>query len=144
MKIEKDLNWYLIEDKFYFTKEEINPANINLMQIRWEDMTYWKNDSIKIEFPWEYDTNWLFIKVYEWDDKLLNYIITNDSKKFAIIQNPKIIETTEIENISNWLYTDESTKNMLDKLELEWNKYLLTEEWVEEILSEASLDIEEY
>ena len=65
--IKKTENWILIENKFLFNPTTIGVWIINLLPKIWEEMAYERWNLFSIDFPWEYDIGWAFIKVYVWN-----------------------------------------------------------------------------
>lgn len=126
LKIEKLNSWYLIEDKIMFNPSEFMDNYINIMAVRWQDMNYGKASNFKIDFPWEYDKESYFFKVYEWEDWKLNYFIRFADKRIALILTPWIIEKEQFEDIDCWVFDNDYTNSILDKLEIEWERINLS------------------
>lgn len=130
IKLESD--WFLLENKVLFGPTEHNPKYINLSLDMWEDVVNQKLDYAFVNFPGEYDIDWIAIKVYSWKDKKLNYLVTLNQKKYWFIQSPKILEEDEVSDMDYRLYTDEKVENKIDQLELEWKKLKLDHNvWLE-------------
>lgn len=133
IKIDNTENWFVINWKFCFTENGGKDWYINFASNIGKDMNFGRRDRFMIEYPWEYDKDWYFIKTYAWDNWKLNYIVKLNWKKVAIIQNPDIIEKEELEGVWYWVFTDPFTAKLLDKLELEWERIDLnvkTDDWV--------------
>lgn len=120
--VEKLWNWYLIENKFFFTSDEINWSYVNLTATRWKDMNYGKNTYLSIDYPGEYDKDDFFVKVYEWDTQRLNFLIKYDGKTICLIQTPGLLEKEELPTVNYWIYNDPYTATLLEKIELAWEK----------------------
>lgn len=126
IKIENLWNGYLIEDKIFFTNWEYQSDYINLAYFKWESVKFWVANRFLIDFPWEYDIDDIFFKVYEWRDNKLNYFFRLNGENVFLIQDPQIVEREENERIDCWLYLDENTEKILDKLELEWERIMIS------------------
>lgn len=142
INIEKTDKWFIIESKILFTSQDCDKNYINLFDKSWNNMNYWLSDCFKIDFPWEYDKNEIFFKVYEWDEWKLNYIIKIQDKRIALIQTPWIIEKESFESIDEWLFTNDYTTIILDKLELDWNRINLSIYWNQEVVEELTTPTE--
>ena len=125
--IKKTDNWILIENKFLFSPTEIEIWIINLMPIIWEEMAYDRGNLLSIDFPWEYDINWAFIKVFVWNWGKLNYLLTYEWTSFAIIQSPEVLELDEVCDMNTRIFLDESVSKKLDQLEMEWKRINLSQ-----------------
>ena len=127
LDIKKTENWVLIENKFLFSPTEIEIWIINLMPIIWEEMAYDRGNLLSIDFPWEYDINWAFIKVFVWNWGKLNYLLTYEWTSFAIIQSPEVLELDEVCDMNTRMFLDESISKKLDQLEMEWKRINLSQ-----------------
>ena len=127
LDIKKTENWILIENKFLFSPTEIEIWIINLMPIIWEEMAYDRGNLLSIDFPWEYDINWAFIKVFVWNWGKLNYLLTYEWTSFAIIQSPEVLELDEVCDMNTRIFLDESVSKKLDQLEMEWKRINLSQ-----------------
>ncbi len=125
--IKKTENWILIENKFLFNPTEIEIWIINLLPKIWEEMAYDRGNLLSIDFPWEYDIWWAFIKVFAWNWDKLNFLITYEWTTFAIIQSPEVLELDEVCDMSTWIFPDESVSKKLDQLEMEWDRVNLSQ-----------------
>jgi len=114
--------WFLIEDKLLFGANEIDKEYLNLWNTVWEDMRYQKTDYTLIDYPWEYDVQWVGIKVLLWADDKLNYIISINWKKIWLIQSKDVMEKDDVTVITNWLYLDDKILAKIEQMELEWEK----------------------
>ena len=140
--IKRTENWILIENKFLFNPAEIEIGIINLMPTIWEEMAYDRWNLLSIDFPWEYDIGWAFIKVYAWNWDKLNFLVTYEWMTFAFIQSPEVLELDEVCDMSTWIFPDESVAKKLDQLEMEWDRINLSK--LDEMdFSEAKEDLEE-
>jgi hypothetical protein len=127
LDIKKTENWILIENKFLFSPTKIEIWIINLMPIIWEEMAYDRGNLLSIDFPWEYDINWAFIKVFVWNWGKLNYLLTYEWTSFAIIQSPEVLELDEVCDMNTRIFLDESVSKKLDQLEMEWKRINLSQ-----------------
>ena len=124
--IKKTENWILIENKFLFNPSEIEVWIINLLPTIWEEMAYDRWNLLSIDFPWEYDIWWAFIKVFSWNWNKLNFLVSYEWITFAIIQSPEVLELDEVCDMSTWIFPDESVSKKLDQLEMEWDRINLS------------------
>lgn len=124
--IKKTENGILIENKFLFNPTEIEVWIINLMATIGEEMAYDRGNLLSIDFPWEYDISWAFIKVFTWNWNKLNFLISYEWATFAIIQSPEVLELDEVCDMNTWIFPDESVSKKLDQLEMEWNRINLS------------------
>ena len=124
--IKRTENWILIENKFLFNPNEIEVWIINLMPTIWEEMAYDRWNLLSIDFPWEYDIWWAFIKVYAWNWDKLNFLVTYEWTTFAVIQSPEVLELDEVCDMSTRVFPDESVSKKLDQLEMEWDRINLS------------------
>ena len=124
--IKKTDNGILIENKFLFNPTEIEVWIINLLPTIWAEMAYDRWNLLSIDFPWEYDIGWAFIKVYagSWDK--LNFLVTHEWTTFAVIQSPEVLELDEVCDMSTWIFPDETVSKKLDQLEMEWDRINLS------------------
>jgi hypothetical protein len=124
--IKKTENGILIENKFLFNPTEIEVWIINLMATIGEEMAYDRGNLLSIDFPWEYDISWAFIRVFIWNWNKLNFLISYEWATFAIIQSPEVLELDEVCDMNTWIFPDESVSKKLDQLEMEWNRINLS------------------
>ena len=124
--IKKTENGILIENKFLFNPTEIEVWIINLMATIGEEMAYDRGNLLSIDFPWEYDISWAFIRVFTWNWNKLNFLISYEWATFAIIQSPEVLELDEVCDMNTWIFPDESVSKKLDQLEMEWNRINLS------------------
>lgn len=94
----------------------------------WEDMRYHKLDHELVDYPWEYDIDWITINVYlgRWD--LLSYIISHDWTKIWIIGSDDVLNLDEVWGAETRYYVDEKISNKMDQLEMEWERIKLEKE----------------
>jgi len=129
IKIKKQNDIYEIGKQIAFISswdiKDCNQDKINLMPNVGVKNVMTKQKIFKINFPWEYDKNGIYIKAYEhnWE---LNYAIVYDNTKLALIQSSSIIENVEIDNVDKWLFMDEKVADSLDKLEIKGKQINLT------------------
>lgn len=124
--IKRTENWILIENKFLFNPNEIEVWIINLMPTTWEEMAYDRGNLLSIDFPWEYDIWWAFIKVYAWNWDKLNFLVTYEWTTFAVIQSPEVLELDEVCDMNTRIFPDEPVSKKLDQLEMEWDRINLS------------------
>ena len=124
-------NGFLIENKLLFGFENPDPKYINLASEPGSDMRYEQLDYALVDYPGEYDIQWVVIECFLWKNNKLNYVITINNKKIGIIQSVDVLDLNEVGEISFWLYQDENILNKIDQLELEWEKQKLVVEQVE-------------
>lgn len=127
VKVQKIDDGYMIEDKMFFSQSWIKSWFINLMSDIWESIKFWKETEFKIEYPWEYDKDNIFFKVYALNDGKLNYFIKVWEIKIALIQNPKALEKEEFDSVQQCLFTSENISRELDRIEFEGEKVFLWE-----------------
>jgi hypothetical protein len=133
VKVKKEWDNFLIwKDICFGSNEWFQDNYINLAETLWPDMSYWSKEKYIIEYPGEYDIQNIFLKVYLWNDNKLNYLIRKNKKNFVIIQSVNILENKNFEKIDCWVFTDNKFVDLLDKLELEWEKIYLNETDIEE------------
>lgn len=128
IKVRKEWDNFLILKNLCFGKDEWFQENyINLSEVLWTEIKYWIQKIKIIDYPWEYEMSNIFFKVYLGNDNKLNYIIRKDNIVIAIIQSVNILESKNFEKINYWIFKDNKFSDMLDKLELEWEKINLNE-----------------
>ena len=93
----------------------------------WEEMAYDRGNLLSIDFPWEYDISWAFIKVFAWNWNKLNFLVSYEWSSFAVIQSPEVLELDEVCDMNTWIFPDESVAKKLDQLEMEWNRINLSQ-----------------
>jgi len=124
LNIKKLDNGYVIEDKL-FIWNALYENYINLFLNKGEDIIMGCEVNKKIDYPWEYEIDSIYFKVFEIDWKL-NYIISNfKAKNLAFIQSPEILEKEEFDHIDIWLFSNPLVEEFLDKLEYEGEKIKL-------------------
>lgn len=125
VNIKLESGWFLLENKVLFWASVPNADYINLALEKGEDIVNGKAPYAMVEFAGEYDIDAVGIKALVWKDKKLNYLINLEWKKYAIIQNPKILDADEVGNMDYRLYLDNKVEDKIDQLELEWKKIRL-------------------
>jgi hypothetical protein len=127
----KNENWFIIEWKLVYGYETPHKELINLSRDLWIDTRYQKIDNILVDYPGEYDIQWIAIKCFvgKWDK--LNYIIDINDSKVWIFQSPEVFESEETIKANTWLYTDDRIAEKIDQLELEWEKIKLENRIIE-------------
>ncbi|MEF2175764.1 MAG: hypothetical protein V3575_04805 [Candidatus Absconditabacteria bacterium] len=126
IKIENTGTGYLIEDKILFTNGEYDGGYINLAHFKGESVKFGVANRFLIDFPGEYDIDDIFFKVYEGKENKLSYFFRLNGINIFLIQDPQIVERVENERIDCWLYLEETTEGILDKLELEGERIKLS------------------
>lgn len=124
MEIQKQDSWYTIGENIFFW-DDIKENYLNLKKNVWEDMIFGKEKEFKIEYPGEYDKDWIFFKVVEDSEGKLNYFLRTDENKTVIIQSSEVLEKEEFDNIDFWIYTEESIAKKIEEMEFDWEKILL-------------------
>ena len=125
VNIKLDSGWFLIENKILFWATVPNKDYINLATDIWEDVVTEQTPYSFIEYPGDYDINWILIRVFVSKDWKLSYTFSVNNKKIWLIQSPKILEEDEISSMYAWLYLDDAVEKKLNQLELEWKKFKL-------------------
>ena len=125
INIQNQKWWFLIENKLLFWASEIDNEYLNLTKTPWEDMRYERIPHVLIDYPGEYDIQWIGIKVLLWKDNNLNYIINTNWKKIWIVQSLDFLEKEEVSSISSRLYLDDSILTKIEQMELEGEKIKL-------------------
>jgi len=118
-------NWFLIENTVLFGFVSPNSAYINLALEPGDDMRYEKLDYALVDYPGEYDIQWIVIDCFLGSNNKLNYIVTLNSKKIWIIQSVDVLDLNEVGEVQYRLYQDDKIANKIDQLELEWEKQKL-------------------
>jgi len=122
----QNLKWgFLIENKLLFGANEIDNEYLNLSSLMWEDMRYKRTPHVLLDYPWEYDIQWVWIKVLLWNDGKLNYIINTNWKRIWLIQSQDIMEKDDVIVVTNRLYLDDKILEKIEQMELEWEKVKL-------------------
>lgn len=121
-------NGFLIEGKFLFGFETADPKYINLALEPGSDMRYEKLDYALVDYPGEYDIQWIGVECFLGANNKLNYVLIVNDKKIGIIQSPDVLDLDEIGDVKFRLYQDDKIANKIDQLELEWQKQKLTQE----------------
>lgn len=121
-------NGFLIEHKLLFWFETPDPKHINLALEPGSDMRYEKLEYALIDYPGEYDIQWVGIECFLGANNKLNYVLAIEGKKIGIIQSADVLELDEVGEVNFRLYQDDKIANKIDQLELEWQKQKLTAE----------------
>lgn len=121
-------NGFLIENKLLFAFETPNVNYINLASVPGTDMRYESLDHALVDYPGEYDIQWIGIECFLGKNNKLNFILTIKNKKIGIIQSADVLDLSEVSDVSFWLYQDENIANKIDQLEFEWEKQKLVVE----------------
>lgn len=103
------------------------PGKITLATSKWPAMNYGIHDLKKVDFPGEYDINWVAIECFE-ADGVLSYLLRIDDKLVALLQNSAILEVANFDSVDEWICANEDIKEELESLELEGDIMVL---WVE-------------
>ena len=118
-------NGFLIENKLLFGFETTDPKHINLALEPGDDMRYDKLEYALVDYPGEYDIQWIGIECFLGANNKLNYVLTLNDKKIGIIQSPDVLDLDEVGEVSFRLYQDDKIANKIDQLELEGEKQKL-------------------
>jgi len=121
-------NGFLIENKLLFGFETPNPKYVNLALEPGDDMRYEKLEYALVDYPGEYDIQWIVIDCFLGANNKLNYIITMDNKKIGIIQSADVLDLDEVGEVNIRLYQDDKIANKIDQLELEGEQQKLIQE----------------
>ncbi len=118
-------NGFLIENKLLFGFETTDPKYINLALEPGDDMRYDKLEYALVDYPGEYDIQWIGIECFLGANNKLNYVLTLNDKKIGIIQSPDVLDLDEVGEVIFRLYQDDKIANKIDQLELEGEKQKL-------------------
>lgn len=118
-------NGFLIEGKCLFGFEAPDAKYINLALEPGKDMRYEKLEYTLVDYPGEYDIQWIGIECFLGANNKLNYVLTINDKKIGIIQSPDVLDLDEIGEVKTRLYQDDKIANKMDQLELEGEKQKL-------------------
>lgn len=121
-------NGFLIENKLLFGFEKADPKYINLSLEPGVDMRYEKLAYALVDYPGEYDIQWIGIECFLGANNKLNYILTINDKKIGIIQSPDVLELDAIGEVKFRLYQDDKIANKIDQLELEGEQQKMVQE----------------
>jgi len=119
-------NGFLIENKLLFGFETADPKYINLALEPGDDMRYDKLAYALVDYPGEYDIQWIGIECFLGANNKLNYVITLNDKKIGIIQSADVLDIDEVGEVKVRLYQDDKIANKIDQLELEGEQQKLT------------------
>jgi len=103
LQIKPEQKYVYIGDKLVLHKGETKPleGRINLYLKRWADTPAFVGDSLLINYPWEYDQQQIYFKVFE-VGKDLNYLIGYEGEFLAIVQNQEALEDVEEVDNMDW------------------------------------------
>jgi len=118
-------NGFLIENKLLFGFETTDPKYINLALEPGDDMRYDKLEYALVDYPGEYDIQWIGIECFLGANNKLNYVLTINDKKIGIIQSPDVLDLDEVGEVKVRLYQDDKIANKMDQLEFEGEKQKL-------------------
>lgn len=131
MKFEKLLDGGIVLENKIKIWWSYDNRYINLKKVRWKDFNPARIEKI-VDYPWEFhfkfseDDEWIYITVYEWENKTLNFIIEGLKDKIvAFIQDKNLLDKEWFENVEVWFFEDWSIEDTLDKLEYEGEKILI-------------------
>ncbi|AHB40978.1 TPA: hypothetical protein DIC40_08355 [Patescibacteria group bacterium] len=117
---------FLLDNKLLLGASEGNNKYINLATTIGEDMRYQKLDYALVDYPGEYDIEETTIQCFLGKNNLLNYLISYNNKRIAVLQSPDVLEnTTDFAVAQEWIYTDDSVLAKLEQLEVEGEKIKL-------------------
>ena len=89
-------NGFLIENTLLFWYETTDPKYINLASVAGDDMRYEKIEYTLVDYPGEYDVQWIGIECFIGSNEKLNYLIKMNDKKIAIIQSDDVLDLVEL------------------------------------------------
>lgn len=118
-------NGFLIEGICLFGFETADPKYINLALEPGDDMRYENLEYSLIDYPGEYDIQWIGIECFLGVNNKLNYVLTIKDKKIGIIQSADVLDLDEVGDVTVRLYQDDKIANKMDQLELEGEKQKL-------------------
>lgn len=118
-------NGFLIEGKCLFGFETPDTKYINLALEPGTDMRYENLDYALVDYPGEYDIQWIGIECFLGANNKLNYVLTISDKKIGIIQSADVLDLDEVGDVRIRLYQDDKIANKMDQLELEGEKQKL-------------------
>lgn len=121
-------NGFLIENKLLFGFETPDPKYINLALEPGEDMRYETLKYSLVDYPGEYDIQWIVIECFLGANNKLNYIITIDTKRIGVIQSADVLDLDAVGVITSRLYLDDKIASKIDQLELEGEQQKLAKE----------------
>ena len=125
-------NGFLIENTFLFGFETADPKYINLTLEPGADMRYENLEYALVDYPGEYDIQWVGIECFLGANNKLNYILALENKKIGIIQSPDALDLPEVAEVKVRLYLDDKILSKIDQLELEGEKQKLMQEEITE------------
>ena len=117
MEREKKWNGFLLEKILYLGNEE-HPGLITLRTQKWEIMLYGDHAGTTVEFPGEYDVQWIGITCISAADTL-HYVVRIDGKQLAIIQDKAVFDVANFDAVDEWIVTKEDIKNEIENLEFD-------------------------
>lgn len=118
-------NGFLIEGICLFGFEDPDTRHINLALEPGTDMRYEKLDYALVDYPGEYDIQWVGIECFLWENNKLNYVLTINDKRIGIIQSADVLDLDEVADVRVRLYQDDRIANKMDQLEFEGEKQKL-------------------
>ena len=121
-------NGFIIENKLLFGFETPDPKYINLALEPGSDMRYETLEYALVDYPGEYDIQWIIIECFLGANNKLNYVITHDDKKIGIIQSVDVLDLNWVWDVKFRLYQDDKILQKIDQLELEGERQKLTTE----------------
>lgn len=121
-------NGFLIDNKVLFGFETPDTKHINLAMEPGDDMRYETLEYALVDYPGEYDIQWIIIECFLGVNNKLNYVITIDDKKIGIIQSADVLDLNEVGDVKFRLYQDDKILQKIDQLELEGERQKLTTE----------------
>jgi len=121
-------NGFLIDNKVLFGFETPDTKHINLAMEPGDDMRYETLEYALVDYPGEYDIQWIIIECFLGANNKLNYVISIDDKKIGIIQSADVLDLNEVGDVKFRLYQDDKILQKIDQLELEGERQKLTAE----------------
>lgn len=126
MDIETHAWWYIVQKSFYIGEDDY--AGLSLRPHKWDAMRYGKQQTTIVDYPGEYDIEWISIRCVE-ADGMLSYIVHLDNKQIAVLHNSAPLEKYSFDNIDVWLCLDDSIKDDVWRMEMEGEVRVL---WADE------------
>ena len=85
----------------------------------WEEMRYWGNDLHFVDFPGEYDIDWVLVRSWEAWWKLW-YVIREENTFLALFCNKAVIDLAVFDNETHFFVTSQEIADELEKMEVAW------------------------
>ena len=122
LEIKPNDQYIQIGDKIVLHQVDASPpkGKINLYLQRWDDIPSFVGDKLIINYPWEYDQDGIYIKVFDVEGDL-NYLINYDGEFISILQNEEALESVEeVDNMDRRLVLSSQVAKKLEELDTWW------------------------